>query len=286
MKRKINIVIESGATKTDLVCIGDGKIQCSHTYSGFNPNYHAASKLAEMVKSIKSHHSDFLIEKVYFYGSGCSSFRSVKIVTDVFSESLPITPIYVYHDLFGAARALFGHGTGIAAILGTGSSSCFFKNGCIEFSMPSLGYLMADEGSGMHLGKLLLNAYFKGSLPEPIYSVFASELGMELPEFIARIYTHPSPNQYLASFVPFIHKHLDNDFLRNLVKKAFEEFIIEILSKYPSWNHYPVGFSGSVAFFFREILTELSVQYDFKIHKIIQRPIEELVNFHLNHPDE
>ncbi len=87
---------------------------------------------------------------VFFYGSGCSSEQAGEKVKLALSSVFPYSEISVFHDLFGAARALFGSGSGIASILGTGSSSCLFKDGEI-----------VDKLTGLKSKKALQNALKK-----------------------------------------------------------------------------------------------------------------------------
>ena len=47
----------------------------------------------------------------------------------------------VEHDLLGAARALCGKEEGIAAILGTGSNSCYFDGKKIKENITALGFI-------------------------------------------------------------------------------------------------------------------------------------------------
>ena len=59
-----------------------------------------------------------------------------------------------------AARALWFDEPGIVAILGTGSNSCVYDGINIIEAVPSLGYILGDEGSGAYLGKKLLQYYY------------------------------------------------------------------------------------------------------------------------------
>ena len=61
--------------------------------------------------------------------------------------------IEVDSDLLGAAKAACGLKAGIAAILGTGSNSCEYDGNSIVKSIPPLGFILGDEGSGAVLGK-------------------------------------------------------------------------------------------------------------------------------------
>ena len=147
------IVVESGSTKTDWRIIKSDGIQIKYCTEGFNPNYNPESILSSMVEYISMNGDTDGAVSLFFYGSGCSSEISIKKVTSAIKKILPTINIEIQHDLLGAARALYGNGTGIASILGTGASSCLFVNGKILEAVPSLGFLLGDEGSGLHLGR-------------------------------------------------------------------------------------------------------------------------------------
>jgi len=174
------IIAESGSTKTDWVILKEGKKITSITTPGFNPNYFPASFLENSAKQIASDVVPGGVKKIFFYGSGCSTAKSENIVKTSIGKHFPQAEISVFHDLFGAARALFGEGSGIASILGTGSSSCLLENGEIIKAVPSLGFLLADEGSGMQIGSLLINAYFKDDLPPELYKLFIKNITLVL----------------------------------------------------------------------------------------------------------
>ena len=113
------IIAESGSTKTDWVILKNGSIVSSSTTPGFNPNYFPASNLEGYAKEIATGLTPSEVRKVFFYGSGCSSPKAKNIVKSALREHFPVAEIVAMHDLFGAARALFGKGSGIASILGT-----------------------------------------------------------------------------------------------------------------------------------------------------------------------
>ena len=198
------------------------------------------------------------------------------LISSVFNHA----EIRVFHDLFGAARALFGNGTGIASILGTGSSSCLLLDGKIAEVVPSLGYLLADEGSGFQLGRMLINAYFKGDLPGDLLKLFEERYDLELGSFINELYSQDKPNAMISSYAPFVVDNKDHPFITELVLKSCVSFFEENILKYPSCQDYPLGFVGSIAFLFRESLEKVAEHYGLKIEKIIRGPIDELVRFH------
>lgn len=274
------IIAESGSTKTDWVVVKDGRKISSITTTGFNPNYFPASFLESSAKKITSDIVPDGVRKIFFYGSGCSTAKSENIVKTAIGKHFPQAEISVFHDLFGAARALFGEGSGIASILGTGSSSCLLEKGEIVKAVPSLGFLLADEGSGMQIGSLLINAYFKDDLPPELHKLFETEYKLEVGTFLNDLYSQEKPNSRISSFVPFVVENRDHPFCRKLVSKAFVNFIEENIIKYPDYQKHHLGFAGSIAFLFRDILSDAANNFGLKIEKVIKNPIDELVKFH------
>ena len=82
--------------------------------------------------------------------------------------------------------------------------------------MPPLGYILGDEGSGAHLGKLLVGDILKRQMPREITEAFFDELGMTMTDIIDKVYRQPFPNRWLASLSPFIHLHLANEAVREM----------------------------------------------------------------------
>lgn len=278
----MKIIAESGSTKTDWVVLENGKTITTAATAGYNPNYFPASMLESSALELAKEIVPTDVKEIYFYGSGCSSEQAGAKVNQALKGVFANAEVYVYHDLFGAARALFGSGTGIVSILGTGSSSCLLKNGEISFAVPSLGYLLADEGTGWQLGKMLINAYFKNDLPDDLRLLFEAGYKLEIGEFIGELYSMEKPNSLISSFTPFVVANKEHPFFVALVMKSFVSFFEENILKYPSFQDYPLGFVGSIAFLFSDILEKVAEHYGMKIQKIIKGPIEELVRFHCN----
>ena len=275
------IIAESGSTKTDWIVVKNGRKESTITTLGFNPNYFNPQVLENSVDEVSGGLIASEVSQVFFYGSGCSSAQSKKIVTTAILKTFPQAMVEVHSDLFGAARALFGHGKGIAAILGTGSSSCLFDNGKITETVPSLGYLFADEGSGFHIGKKLIKAAFNRDFPVHLQKQFDEEYSPELSSFLAKVFSDQKPNSAIAAFAPFAVKNRHEPFISHLVRSAFDEFFTENIIKYTNYHNYKLGFAGSVAFLFKEDLEFVARKFDMEIGNIIKNPIEALVKFHL-----
>ena len=147
------LIADSGSTKTDWVFL-DGEGRNNFETIGLNPFF---VDEATVVKTLSGQVSDAnKVEAVHFYGAGCSTENKRSIISEGLKQVFPQAQHTVEHDLLGAARATCLNEAGIACILGTGSSSCLFDGEKITHQVPALGYVLGDEGSGSHMGKLLL----------------------------------------------------------------------------------------------------------------------------------
>lgn len=218
------------------------------------------------------------IESIYFYGAGCTSTKSIILkncLKKVFGEQVHIE---VYSDLLGAARALCGHTPGIACIMGTGSNSGFYDGDKIAQHTPSLGYILGDEGSGAYLGKCLINGVLKKQLPADICRDFLNETQLIQEEVIDCVYRKPKANRFLAGFAPFIAKNRSHPAIQKLLNDAFSTFIQRNLTDYPT--KLPVHATGSIAYVFKEELTNALKEQGYTPGNIEQSPMKGLITFH------
>ena len=188
--------------------------------------------------------------------------------------------IHVTHDLMAACHAALGHEKGIACILGTGSNSCLYDGEDIVDKAVSLGYLVGDEGSGMHIGREVVRAYFYGFMPEDLRQKFEETYHLELKDFIDKVYHQPLPSRYLATFAKFAGEHQSNPFIKELVKGCFKSFIEAFVLRYDASQSLKVSFVGSVAYHFQEILKESLAEYGLTLGEVMQTPAEGLIKYY------
>ncbi len=276
------LIADSGSTKTDWRIIdADGQVNQARS-EGVNPNYTPHDKIKSIISEGLKDHLNDPIEQVYFYGSGCASETNQKLVDDAIHEIFPNAAVEVNHDVMAAARALCGHDKGIACILGTGSNSCLFDGQEIVDNVRSLGYILGDEGSGNWLGKQFLLAYFHGELPEKIKANFNKRFEMSDSDIIRELYASESPVRFLAQFSKFIFQNINDPFLYRLVYDSFVQFIEVNVLPYESSTELPVHFTGSVAFYFGNILRQAGTDTGIHVKHIVEGPIAGLTLFHQN----
>lgn len=274
------LIAESGSTKTEWRII-DSKQNVFHARSGgINPYYLDAAGILEVMRMGLIEYIDAPFNEVYFYGAGCSSTRNKQTIRDCFMQLFPKAKIEINHDMLAAARSLCGIEVGIACILGTGSNSCLYDGIGIIENVRSLGYILGDEGSGNYLGKQFLKHYFKKELPIDISDQFDEEFGLEAPDILNNIYHHHMPILYLSSFSKFIHKHLKDPMIYKMVYDAFKKFLELNVMKYTNYENIPVHFTGSVAYYYDDILRKVGTDLGIKIKDIVVGPIDGLTQYH------
>ena len=276
------LIADSGSTKTEWALIEKGSVIQKILTKGFNPYYYQkADFVSDLKTSLQGKLPFDKIEKIFFYGAGCSSASNCSLVETSLKTVFPMAKIEVEHDLFAAGLALLGAGKGIACILGTGSNSCLWENKKIVNNIPSLGYMLGDEGSGTHIGKLLLKAILLGEADENLTKEFYNEFALKFSTALDKIYKEPDPNLFYSSLSPFANKHIDNTFCNFIVKQSFTKFIDRYISKYEGFQLLPVSFVGSVAFYFQDILKLVLKENNITLGRILCEPMEGLIEYHL-----
>ncbi|MDR1847926.1 MAG: hypothetical protein LBR17_07430 [Bacteroidales bacterium] len=280
----MKLIADSGSTKTDWCLIDDKGVRTYFASKGMNPyNISPENIKTEIETAIITPHIENKQSKVshlIFYGAGCSSQTKKEEMRNVFSFYFPAATIEIEHDLTGAARATCGREAGICAILGTGSNSCLYDGERITANVPALGYVLCDEGAGTNIGKVLLRSYLCHLMPQDINELFANQYPGSESDFLDRLYKGEIPNYYLASFAKFAMDNQSHPYLRWIIEEAFEKFFKHQILLYPQYSTYPINVVGSIGYLARNLFCNVAQRYGLKVNKIIQAPLEALVDFH------
>jgi len=276
------LVVDSGSTKTIWKCSnGAGKVLIAKT-GGINPYYNNKKEILSEVSNARLQLSATHIDEIYFYGAGCATDIQKEIVRETLLNQFGSVVIIVNNDLLGAARSLFQESPGIACILGTGSGSCIYDGHRIVHSIPSLGFIMGDEGSGAFMGKHFVRDFLREDMPFDLIEHAAKDLGITKEEVLKNVNNLPMPSRYLAGFSKFIYENLDHKYMHDLVYFSLEEFVRNYIVRYSQSSTYSVSFVGSIAVKYNEILKEVFDKYNLLLGKICKNPIDGLIEFHLS----
>ena len=278
----MTLITDGGSTKCDWVLIDTaGKMLFKTATLGLNPTVVSKEELHFRISENNDLKNVFQkIEILDFFVAGCGTATPRNILKDVLKELFPKATVNVYEDM---AAAVFAATTapGIVCILGTGSNSCYFDGKQIHAPIPSLGYILMDEASGNYFGKRLIRDYYYNRMPKDITSEFENKYDLEADEIKMNLYKKPNPNAYLASFAQFIFTQKEiTPYFFALIKEGISNFIECRILCYERAHDVPVHFIGSIAHFSKEIIKDCFSENNLKLGKIVQRPIDGLIDYY------
>lgn len=275
-------IVESGSTKTQWCFVNEENKKFLNRTLGFNPYYQSVDEIYQTLKNDLLPHIQFSekVEKIYYYGASCEDEANRLKVREAFRLAMPATKVEVMHDLLGAAKSLFGDKPGIACISGTGSNSCYYDGQDVAENVHSLGLFLGDEGSGSYKGKLFVRQYIRKGLPAHIAKAFEEEYPDRTDDILMKVYSGSMPSRYLASFAPFLLKFIHEPFIYGLVYQSFEELFDNCILRYQQQD-LPIGFVGSIAYHFRDVLEKVASDKKRKIALIEPDPSKALVLYHI-----
>lgn len=299
------LIADSGSTKVHW-CLVTASGQCTDVLTdGINPVFQTEEQIRECISNQLLPPIGKLLwagtlTHIFFYGAGCTPEKKI-LVKQALESVFKKAEVSVESDMLGAARGLLGRQAGVACILGTGSGSCAYNGEAIEWCVPSLGFILGDEGSGAVLGKRLVGDLLKNQLGDDLKEAFFKEYNTGMADIIDKVYKQPFPNRFLAKLSRFCADHLDDPRIHALVYDHFVQFIRRNLVQYfnpttndkrlttndqlPTTNDKrlttnSVGFVGSIAYYYRPILEEAMRDEGLPVGRFLQDPIEGLKEYH------
>lgn len=276
--KRVFLIGDAGGTGTQWRLVLPEGIHQFETV-GFNSYTHDLQDFKTSI--IQSIGSDFQkTYPVYLYASGVAT-KEQKVELKHGLREILGDFIHVENDLVGVARGLCLNQSGNACILGTGSNACYYNGTKVSTVSASLGYVLGDEGSGAYLGAKLIMRVFREQLSEDITQEFHQQYNLTSHDVIQRIYHKPRPNEYLASFAPFLSSHKNHPEIYQLIYDAFTSFFKAFFFKKKHLD-VPFHFSGSIAYYFADILRQVATDLGYNTGKIVASPIAGLVLYHQN----
>lgn len=221
------LIADSGSTKTTWMEVTTGN---KIVTEGLNPHFTTDEQFLAACSTVRqSFHLSSINFQLFFYGAGCGNDSQHERVERLLMASLRPETLSVATDMLGACRAVSGHRESLVGILGTGSNICYYDGQRIVNQPVSTGYVMGDNGSANHVGRILLNDYLTRRMPEGVRVLFYETYPLSDNQFIDTVYHRPHPNRFLASLAPFAAAHQGNEYCNHVILTALFD-----------WHHGPV----------------------------------------------
>lgn len=267
------VIADAGSTTTEWRILKGEKVEQLKT-NGINIQSDSVEGFVREVASQFDKHAK--IDTLYFYGAGVlNSKRDSGTLHEAFNSQLTVDKVIAESDMLGAARSLCLDQKGWVGILGTGSNLSFYNGRDITERIPPLGFILGDEGSGSYLGKALIRDYLRGKTPDDISERLEKRFGITEEIVMKEIYKG-STKQYLNSFSRFLFQNVNHPYIYRLVYNSFEEFFKLLDGKSVDVIH----FTGSIAFFFGNILRQVGNDLGIRVGNISESPIAGLLLYH------
>ena len=283
------LIVDSGSTKSDWIAIdsktGNHFFERQRT-SGLNPAIISKFEAIDIInknKIITNHR--FKVEHVFFYGAGCGTAEASRMLKNVLKSIFSNAKVSVKEDTYAAVFSTIDSeaSPAVVCILGTGSNCTYFDGKKAQQRVVSLGYSVMDDASGNYFGRQLLRDYYFDFMPHDFKLIFETRYNINADYIKKNLYKKPNPNAYLSKFAEFLVLNRESDYVQSVIKKGLRSFVRTMILQYEQEiKTVPVHFAGSIAFFLQEEIKEIAVEFGFKIGNFQRRPIEGLVDFHIN----
>lgn len=276
------LIADGGSTKADWIAINSDKSEAFRVRTlGLNPAVISEEELNDrIINMFQLVNVKDDVTEIYFYGAGCGTAKTLKILENILKTIFINAKVQVAEDMLAAVYASAGLNPGIVCILGTGSNSCYWDGEKVHMKAASLGYVLMDEASGNYFGKLLLRAYYYDKMPRHIAEKFKEDFNLDADYIKQNLYRTANPNMYLASFAKFMFEFKEEKYIKRMIKKGFQEFFKYRILPFDKTSDTPLYFIGSIAFYFREILEKIAKKNHLEVTDVIQRPIDNLLEYH------
>lgn len=274
------IIADSGSTKTTWIDVYSGDKVVTE---GLNPHFTDDDHILAACNTIRNHYSSSDHFSLFFYGAGCGNAFQRQRMERLLSEGLCTNDITVGTDMLGACHAVSGQKESIVAILGTGSNACLFDGTNIRCQPTSTGFILGDNGSANHAGRILLNDYLTQRMPEEVRRKFYNHFPMSDDRLIDAVYHRPNPNRFLASLAPFATGNQEDDYCREVIYKVLNEWYHGPLSTLMQQSGYLEGEINIVGGFAKAIeqnIRDFLAKGSLRVGTIVADPISGLLEFH------
>lgn len=221
-----------------------------------------------------------LADRLQVYGAGCGAPERAARMRTVLQALWPAAVIQVDTDLLGAARATCGRSAGLVLILGTGMNAGHYDGQRLTTTIPSLGYIIGDEGSGADIGKQLFRDLFQGRIPADIRDQLFDHHVPELQDVIEAVYRGNAPGRFLAAPVVGLLPYLEHPYVHGLITTRFRKLSALLTGWFTEDQRIRVHAVGSVANGLHDLLGPCLAEQGMVLTSVMAGPMQGLQRYH------
>ena len=138
-----------------------------------------------------------------------------------------------------------------------------------------------DEASGNFFGKELIRSYYFNEMDLDIAKDFEKEYDLNADVIKDNLYRKENPNAYLATFSKFLIENKEYKVFKEIIYNGLNRFIAHQIMQFKDCYDIPIHFVGSIAHYLKKEIRVSLAEKGMKMGNVVQRPIDNLVDFHL-----
>jgi N-acetylglucosamine kinase-like BadF-type ATPase len=274
----MNLIIEAGGTKTNLLFIETGEVIASYEEIGLHVSREPIDELKKrlMIWNELGHGN---LQSIYLFAAGKMDQKKEKEFTS-FAKSTFSSTVNIYSDLLGACFATAGHQPGIVGILGTGSNSCYYNGKEIVKQVPPGGFILGDEGSGTQIGKKVLIDYLRNELPAEFKVLLEGKFNIFRDDITAQLYggSMKDAAAFCSLFTPLVIDNIHIPYCKQVCTNSIDQFLQLVEKNYMTYSNR-LYLVGSIAHLLTPLIMERARTKNIQLVKVIQHPIKDLSLF-------
>lgn len=249
---------------------------------GFNPLSGDAELFRAAMKEVLETHAPLFLQagQLVVYAAGCGTPERQQVMRDTLAALWPQASIAVDSDLMAAGRGLYQGTPALVLILGTGMNAGHYDGRHLHRPMPSLGWILGDEGSGADIGRTLLQDAFYRRMPEAVRQELFGPDGPVLEDVLNTVYRAPFPARSVAAHAGRLRTLLHEPYVRDLLTARFHALADVLETFFTPEQRSTVLATGSVAWGFQEVLAECLLDRGMTLSVAARDPLPGLVRHH------
>ena len=284
MPKIIELIADIGGSSSRwALLLADGSDQrLMGQLPGFNPAVHAPETFTSAAKHALAEALDgaTVPERLTVYGAGCGTDERRQRMREALANIVTAGEVIIETDLLGAARGMCGDAPGLVLILGTGMNAGRYDGTALHTPMPSLGWILGDEGSGADIGKHFLNDAVHGRVPPSVMQEVFGKDQLPATEALHVLSGSGSPSSAVAALAGKLAAAVDHPYVQELLAARFAALGSLLRNYFGSHGPCALVATGGIAKGFNKTLGTSLASFGFDLQRVEADPMEGLIAWH------